>query len=298
LTPDRRGVPPTREIQTVLLIVDIVRSTALYEEVGNLRAREVVGACLAELTTIVEKVGGTVVKSMGDGLLCTFATGDQGVNAAIMMQEYSAAHELSLRAGVHAGAVIEENDDIFGDAVNTASRIADVAKAREILISGEILTTLPPYIRSLTHPVQPIHVKGKRGPIDLFSLVKGVDTGTLVVAPSQLAPQPPSIMTLTFGSECCSVGGDRLEITIGRDPSNDLIVRGQFTSRQHARVYARAGKFFLVDESANGTLLVPAGDREIRLNREQAILPASGRIYLGPRHDEAAGEPVEFHLEA
>jgi predicted component of type VI protein secretion system len=74
-------------------------------------------------------------------------------------------------------------------------------------------------------------------------------------------------------------------------------VAHKLVSRRHASVHYRGGKFVLVDESANGTFLVPEGHRTIVLRREEALLHGSGRIYLGADPDADPTEAVEFRVE-
>jgi class 3 adenylate cyclase len=277
-----------------VLFVDVVHSTALYEKVGNQRARQTVGGYLGEVATVVASQGGRVVKSMGDGLLCAFPEPDKAVGSALVMRERAPGFTLGIRVGIDSGEVLDDAGDIFGDAVNTAARIAGVAKPNEILISKTVHDALPEFMRNQVRPVQPVIVKGKREPLTLYSILEGAATGTVAaVAPMGMGLHQTS-MIVSYGEGSCVVDGDHSEIRLGREPDNDLVVQHRFASRHHARISYRGGKFRLADESANGTFLVFPGNPIIVLRREEALLLGSGEICLGEEPSDESGDPVRF----
>jgi adenylate cyclase len=80
---------------------------------------------------------GTLVKSMGDGWLVEFASVTDGVRCAIQVQETLSDHErIKLRIGLHVGDVTFEDEDIYGDGVNLASRLQELADPGAVVISG------------------------------------------------------------------------------------------------------------------------------------------------------------------
>ena len=77
---------------------------------------------------IIEQYNGRWIKELGDGVMASFNTVSDAVNAAIKIQEAcNAAKDFQLRIGIHLGEVVFENDDVFGDGVNIASRIQALA---------------------------------------------------------------------------------------------------------------------------------------------------------------------------
>jgi len=86
---------------------------------------------------------GRVVKLLGDGALIEFSSAAQALNCAVQVQQelrkpdlpYCSPEPIKLRAGLHAGDVVVEDDDIFGDGVNIASRLQATAQPRGILAS-------------------------------------------------------------------------------------------------------------------------------------------------------------------
>ena len=85
---------------------------------------------------VVSSHNGTVVKRMGDGWLVEFAAVSDAVNCAIAVQEGLSAHEIiRLRTGIHIGEVVFEDEDVFGDGVNIAARLEELAGPGQVLIS-------------------------------------------------------------------------------------------------------------------------------------------------------------------
>lgn len=89
----------TKDIELAILFADVVGSTQLYESLGDTKAREMVGICIDIMKGATERHGGTVIKTMGDEVMATFASPDEAINAANQMQR-----EISLNPALQAGA--------------------------------------------------------------------------------------------------------------------------------------------------------------------------------------------------
>ena len=88
---------------------------------------------------IVEHFHGNWIKELGDGVMASFNTVSDAVNAAIKIQEAcNELNEFQLRIGIHQGEMVFENEDVFGDGVNVASRIVSMAVPGGIFISGKV----------------------------------------------------------------------------------------------------------------------------------------------------------------
>src|SRR5207245_470522 len=100
------------------------------------------------LRAAVVEAGGEEVKSLGDGLMVSFASPVDALSCAVAMQRAIAGHNrdrpdqgLEVRIGVHAGEPVREEDDLFGTAVVVAKRLCDRAEGGQILAS-ELLAGL------------------------------------------------------------------------------------------------------------------------------------------------------------
>jgi TolB-like protein/class 3 adenylate cyclase len=121
-----------------IMFTDIVGYTALM---GNdeQRAFELLNKNRQIQKPIIEQYNGRWIKELGDGVMASFNTVSDAVNAAIKIQEAcNVAKEFQLRIGIHQGEVVFENDDVFGDGVNIASRIQSVAKPGCIYVSESV----------------------------------------------------------------------------------------------------------------------------------------------------------------
>jgi class 3 adenylate cyclase len=125
---------------TAILFTDIVASTALTERMGDARFRDASRALDAQLRTAIRDAGGTPIdgKVLGDGVMATFLSASQAIAAALRCSEVSARSELQLHLGIHAGDVIREPDNVYGGAVNIASRICGLSAPGEILVSDVV----------------------------------------------------------------------------------------------------------------------------------------------------------------
>jgi pSer/pThr/pTyr-binding forkhead associated (FHA) protein len=85
--------------------------------------------------------------------------------------------------------------------------------------------------------VAPVLVKGKREPLDLYTILEDTSTGTMVAMTPFTKLAGAIALQLTYGDRTWTVGPDCPAVAIGRDASNDVVVRDQFASRHHARVY-------------------------------------------------------------
>jgi class 3 adenylate cyclase len=131
---------PTATGTAVILFTDIVSSTALTERMGDAAFRDASRALDEGLRAAVHDAGGTAIhgKLLGDGVLATFPSAAQAIAAARRCHALSAASELRLHLGIHAGDVIREENNVYGGAVNIASRICALAAPGEILVSDVV----------------------------------------------------------------------------------------------------------------------------------------------------------------
>lgn len=290
-----------------ILFADVAGSTALYEKLGDAEARHAVERVLRRVRLAIEQFDGRVLKNVGDGVLGDFAQADGALAAACEMQQRIedlppvAGNRLTVRVGFHWGPVIEADDDIFGDAVNLAARMADVARPGQIIASQEALAQLSDLARQGTRPMPEVHVKGKAEPVAIGEVVWR-DDGNLTmvhghhepeshnVAAHMPPPPPKHELILRCDEAVTQVDGDSPQRSIGRDPKCDLLVGDPMASRQHARIDLRGDRFVLADTSTNGTWISLDGQPEFALRREETTLQGRGKISLG--HPERESAPV------
>lgn len=124
----------------IILFTDIADSTALTERMGDAAFRAAARTLDDRMRDAIRECGGRPVegKVLGDGVMAVFTSSAQAIDAARRCVALSAASELQLHVGLHAGDVIRERDNVYGGAVNIASRICGLAAPGEILVSATI----------------------------------------------------------------------------------------------------------------------------------------------------------------
>jgi class 3 adenylate cyclase len=121
-----------------IMFTDIVGYTALMGN-NEQKAFELLRKNREIQKPIIEEFGGQWIKELGDGVLASFPTVSNAVYAAIKIQQTChSSNDLLLRIGIHQGEVVFENSDIFGDAVNIASRIQSIAIPGGIFVSESV----------------------------------------------------------------------------------------------------------------------------------------------------------------
>jgi class 3 adenylate cyclase len=86
----------------------------------------------------IERFRGREAKTTGDGFFVLFDTPARAVRGAAAMIDAATAYGLTARAGVHAGEVELEGDEVRGIAVHAAARILGVAQPGEVLVSTTV----------------------------------------------------------------------------------------------------------------------------------------------------------------
>jgi hypothetical protein len=202
---------------------------------------------------------------------------------------------LAIRAGFHFGPAIEERGDFFGDAVNTAARMAGLAKGGQIITSGPTVDALSPLLREATRDLDAMMVKGKQDEIRIFEVIWQDSDDMTTMAVREAQPRThESTLTLSYGGNTVTLGVAQPSASLGRDAANALVVADKMASRVHCKIECRRGKFFLADQSTNGTYVTVEGDAEILLKREQLLLRGRGSISLGHTSTAPDAEIVAY----
>jgi len=156
-----------------MCFLDITGYTRLTQERGDTAA-----ATLAEqLGRLVQRAsvkhGGRQVKWLGDGAMFFFPNPGPGVVAALEMVAGVADAGLPpAHVGLHAGPVIFQEGDYYGQTVNVASRIADYARPGEVVVSQEVVDASGG-AEVVFREIGPVELKGVSGPMNLHAASRG-----------------------------------------------------------------------------------------------------------------------------
>lgn len=286
-----------------IMFADISGSTRLYEVLGEGVARAKVAICLEMLTDVTERHRGTVIKTIGDEIMCTYPTAERAVTAACEMHELledeltvktgQGPVSLALRIGLHHGPTILDAGDVFGDAVNVAARMTSMSKGGQIITTQGTVEELPPVLKASTRFIDRAPVKGKKETMDIFEVLWQQDDVTRMSTGVIPEPEQRARLELRYHDQSLTMGDERPQVVLGRSKGADIPVAEALASRQHVRIEFRRGKFFIVDQSTNGTYVL-SGESESFLRREEMPLSGSGKISLGRSFAENPQEVVHF----
>ena len=276
----------------------------LYEESGDASALAVIAQRLDELAAHAERHEGTVIRSKGDDLLCTFEVPANALDAAAAMVEYKGAEVPAIHVGIHFGPVISARKDIYGDAVNVAARMLSLAKPGEIVTSSDLVDALPVREHERLALLGKQALKGRQEPMDVYSMVLDDGDTTLIVrgggTPTSdwhVATVSPSVaVELEYQGQSTTVN-DGERCLIGRSARCDIVVSDPIVSREHAWIDVRGARVTLTDQSSTGSWIIDEKNVHTTLRREGGLLGGRGTIRLGrhPRSSQAAPE-IDFWL--
>ena len=280
-----------QQVAATVLFADICGSTRLFEQYGDVRAREIETRVLDALTAKTSAHGGEVIKTIGDEIMSRFADAELAVRAACEMHQALkddpelARLNIAIKIGLHYGPVLVEKNDVFGDAVNVAARMVSLSKADQIITNRETVEQLPEEIARMTRSLGQSQVRGKQEEIEICEVIWQDTTSLTQMASGQ---HQEELRNLLFARLVLEYRGKTLELaattqtfTMGRNERNSLVVDRELVSRSHADIEFRQGKFILVDHSTNGTYLLLENGARFFVRREEFTLHDRGVICLG-----------------
>ena len=303
----------TQIIDRTVLFADLRGSTALYETLGNAEATAVVTQSVALLARVIESCGGSVVKTLGDGLMAIFSQPSDAVRASDEMHDSlerisarsrdseggsQSRPALKLQVGLAQGEVIEMAGDYFGDAVNVAARLLDHAGDNETLATVTVLDGLDNLDRSRFRSLDRLQLRGRVEPVyvHLLETHRFGDTAATAYGDLLRAPEPEGIR-LVWLDRNRVYSPHSLPVVLGRNPQATYCIDDSRVSRSHARVDWNGGTFQLTDLSYNGTYVRFAGDSEVvSLRRGTCTLHGSGVIGLGSPPIDVTAPSVRFEV--
>ena len=138
------GIHSRLERPPAMCFLDITGYTRLTQERGDDAAADLAASLARLVRRSSAQHGGKPVKWLGDGVMFHFPDPGPGVFAALEMVDGIAAAGLPpAHVGLHAGPVIFQEGDYFGQTVNLCARIADYARPGEVLVSQAVADASP-----------------------------------------------------------------------------------------------------------------------------------------------------------
>ncbi|MDA7414779.1 adenylate/guanylate cyclase domain-containing protein [Xenophilus arseniciresistens] len=300
---------------TTVVFADLTGSTRVFEAMGNVRATQTVTEITQWMAHVCESHGGRVIKKLGDGVLVVFENGLGAVNAVLeiqrghdkRLQAWPLALRMGIQIGVASGQVMEVEGDCYGDAVNVASRLSDLAGPGQIWATDAVIAQLA-RTQVLHCYLGAIQVRGRQDAPVVYRVDWQEESSDLLTQPGELATLLPGHADSGFGQielawlDVRSLFKvQQLPIVLGRVGDVDFLVNDPRVSRVHLRLESRNGHCVLVDLSTYGTWVrfrgnAGAADTEIALRREECVLHGSGEIALGAPLSDFTAPTIGFRL--
>jgi len=123
-------------VLVTLVFTDIVDSTGIARGLGDRTWGDLLASHNQRLADVVDQFRGRIAKLTGDGMLAIFDGAARAIRCAMTCGSAVADLGLSIRAAVHTGEIEVAGDEIHGLALHEASRILELARAGEVLVSA------------------------------------------------------------------------------------------------------------------------------------------------------------------
>jgi adenylate cyclase len=315
---------------TTVVFADLVGSTSLYESLGDAAASGFVSQLIAALSKTFESHRGRVVKLLGDGLFVLFLSEADALAACVAVQQGlqenpvyppagsiaptrpAALMSVQMQLGMESGEVVEIGGDCFGDAVNTAARLADLAGGGQILTTAQVHSALPGALRNLLHSMGPLFLRGKTDATEVFraqwrdesegdvtimgaSMAVPVRTGRLSLRLHSSHGKPQGQTFVLESPHGRANIGRAMHTAEGLDAVQSVEVSDARVSRLHCSVAWRGTHWVLADVSSFGTwVYVGEQVRGVALRRNECQLVGSGYISLGCERSADAAPMVRY----
>ncbi len=162
-------MPSTRQLAAIMF-TDMVGYTALMQQNEQLavqkrdRSKQIFASMLA-------KYDGKVLQFYGDGTMSMFNSGVNAVRAAVEMQSlFLTAPKIDVRIGIHTGDVMTDENGVYGDSVNIASRIESLSTPGGVFISEKLYDEVKNTEGITTKPLGYFELKNVKQPIQVYAV--------------------------------------------------------------------------------------------------------------------------------
>jgi len=192
-----------RRTVVVADMVDSVRLIAADEDDTVQRWQQFVAELSAHL---LPPLNGRLVKSLGDGVLCAFLSAAPAIDCALRMQRtahrlsegYAPDRRIQLRIGAHAADVIVDELDIYGNGVNLAARLMNLAGPGEIVVSAEVRDELTPGFDADVEDLGDCYLKHFAGPVRAYRIGHAEPDTAGELSQAWMRPMRPTVAVVPW----------------------------------------------------------------------------------------------------
>jgi adenylate cyclase len=292
-----------------VVFADLVGSTGIFERLGD----ETAGRFVTQLTTALAKTfeqhNGRVVKLLGDGLFVVFPAEGDALTACIAIQTRlqekpvypgGMGNPVQMQMGIESGEVVEIKGDCYGDAVNSAARLADLAGADQILTTQRVRDAIPAEQQAQLRSLGPMYLRGKAEGTEVYRVhwQPEREAEATVMGVSMFKTSAQAHLEISAAGQTLKLAPRGERITLGRSTTATLPVNDSRVSRIHATLEWRGGQFVLSDVSSFGTWVYMGNQAEpVVLRRTECYLVGNGVIALGCDRDAEDAPLATFSVK-
>lgn len=159
-----------QRLLAAIMFTDMVGYTALMQE-NEQKAKKNRDHHRAVLQNSIQQHQGKILQYYGDGTLSIFNSSIEAIDCAIQIQsDLQKEPRVPLRIGLHTGDIVYDDEGIYGDGVNVASRIENLAVAGSVLISGKVHDDIKNHQSISTVSLGTFHLKNVKKPIEVYAI--------------------------------------------------------------------------------------------------------------------------------
>ena len=264
----------------------IQRSGSHSAHFDDARAGYPLARRINRMERVAECYHGACERLPDDALRMTFTSADAALLAACEMQQRcaslppAAGQRLVLRVGIHQGPLHQRSQDDADETADIAARLAVCDD--EITVSENVVADLAPELRKLSRPYYDAPIEQPAYKINWRSDIPPSAYGGEAFWPASRNPRADGpYIVLHQGLKTLELSYDRPVATVGRAPSNDLVVTDVFVSRKHCRIERQSDCIVLTDWSTNGTCVMLDEGNEVLVKNDSLYLKGKGLLFFG-----------------
>lgn len=268
-----------------ILCADLSGSERLYEKLPPSEAAHAIGRCEKRITQTLEGYHGRLARCSGSRVLAYFSDAEDALQSAVEIQRRVAGLPplsgvaLEIRVGVCVGHASNEMSFFENKAGNAAVSLSGFAEP------GQVLLSVPARMQSFEWNGVPARSRpevslssGKRK-LGVFE----IDWRSFGAAHMKVPPanDEAARLFIHFNGATSELNASHPLLSIGRLNSCGLVLHRSCCSRVHAKIERRGDAYVLIDQSTNGTFVLPDGGEEEFVRQRELLLSGRGTISFG-----------------
>jgi class 3 adenylate cyclase len=172
-----------KRILAAIMFTDMVGYTALTQ-VDEIKSKEFRDRHRKVLEETTDKHNGKTLQYWGDGTLTIFDSAVEAVQCAVDIQrELQKEPKIPLRIGIHVGDIVYDDEGIYGDGVNLASRLESLSISGGVLISYKVNDEIKNQRNVTTQSMGEYELKNVKDPMEVYALT---NEGLIIPKPDEL----------------------------------------------------------------------------------------------------------------